>query len=222
VTGALLLAADRTGFRFPAPFDVYYDPVLLGVGVSLAIVGAGIVVSGVRGRSSGWLGFLAIVGLVVALPWSATVSDSPVRGVWITQESGTWRTVTDGIEVGAGTVTPTSVTEAERGFRSQFGDPTIDLTSLDLSDATVADPVEVPVQIGAGDLTIVVPEGVGVEAEVRLLAGQISWNVDDHDRSLTRVGPGTAHLRSDEAEDGGAVLRLLVSAGAGNVTVTND
>ncbi len=61
-----------------------------------------------------------------------------------------------------------------------------------------------------------------MEADIRLLAGEITWNVDDDDRTLTRVGPGTAHLRSDQAEDDGAVLRLLVSAGAGNVTVAND
>ncbi|QAY70160.1 PspC domain-containing protein [Xylanimonas protaetiae] len=219
VAGALLAAADRTGFRFPSPFDGSYDAALLWVGVSLVIVGAAVVVSGIRGRSSGWLGFLAIVGLVVALPWSVTAGNDDFRGLRITSDDDAWVGVRNGIDVSEGTVTPRSVAEAERGFRAQFGDPTIDLSGLDLSGATVDDPVEVPIRLTAGDLTVVVPRDIAVEADVRLLAGQVVWRVDPDERTLSRVGSSTARLRSDEAADDGAILRLLVSAGAGNVTV---
>ncbi|ACZ29747.1 phage shock protein C, PspC [Xylanimonas cellulosilytica DSM 15894] len=222
VAGALLAAADRGGFRFPAPFDGTYDAALLWVGASLVIIGAAIVISGVRGRSSGWLGFLAIVGLVVALPWSVTVGDADLRDIRITRGFESWTGVGNGIDVSEGTVAPRSVAEAERGFRAQFGDPTIDLSGLDLSAATGDDPVEVPIQLTAGDLTVVVPRDVAVEAEVRLLAGQVVWRVDDGERTINRVGGSTVHLRSDQATDGDAVLRLLVSAGAGNVTVEED
>lgn len=223
VVGALLLAADRSGFRFPAPFDGTYDAALLWVGVALAIVGAGIVASGIRGRSSGWLGFLAIVGLVVALPWSAAVGDPDLRNVDISSSGfEDWPGVSDGIDVSQGTVAPRSVAEAERGFRAQFGDPTIDLSGLDLSGATSDAPVEVPIRLTAGDLTVVVPRDIAVEADVRLLAGQVVWRVDDGERTLSRVGSTTAHLRSDEASDDGGILRLLVSAGAGNVTVEEN
>ncbi|GAB2452716.1 PspC domain-containing protein [Xylanimonas ulmi] len=222
LTGALLLAQQRSGLTLPWPFNGGFEPILAWVGAALVIVGAAIVVSGVRGRSSGWLGFLAIVGLVVAVPWSIGTSGDTFPLSHISRDvHGNWRGVEGrGVAVGEGTFTPRSVSEAERGFRVQFGDATIDLSSLDLSEATTDDPVEVPIQLTAGDLTVVVPPDSAIEADVRLLAGQIVWDVDDETRTLSRVGSTTAYLTSDEASDDGATLRLLVSAGAGNVTVT--
>ncbi|QAY64499.1 PspC domain-containing protein [Xylanimonas allomyrinae] len=224
IAGALLMAQDRTGLSLPWPFDGGVEPVLAWLGLALVVVGAAIVVSGIRGRSSGWLGFLAIVGLVVALPWSIGASGDGFPGLYITRDiHGTWRDVgTRGTDVSEGTVAPRSLAEAERGFRVQFGDPTIDLSGLDLSDATTDDPVEVPIRLTAGDLTVVVPRDAAVEADVRLLAGQVIWQVDPGTRTLSRVGSSTAHLSSDEAIQDGATLRLLVSAGAGNVTVTEN
>ena len=225
IAGALLLAQNRTGITLPRPFDGSFDPVLAWLGVSLVIVGAGIVISGMRGRSSGWLGFFAIVGLVVALPWSVSANGVSVvhSDTRITTGSGTvLRSVQGGTDVGQGTVTVGSIAEAERGFRAQFGDPTIDLSGLDLSAVTPGSPVEVPIQITAGDLTVVVPHDSAVEADVRILAGQVTWRVDPVEQTLSRVGSSTAHLSSEEASRDGATLRLLISAGAGNVTVEEN
>ncbi|WP_425954970.1 PspC domain-containing protein [Xylanimonas sp. McL0601] len=224
IAGALMLAQERSGLSLPWPFGSGYDPVLAWIGISLVIIGAAIVVSGIRGRSSGWLGFFAIVGLVVALPWSISTADAGFPSARISRDlGGTWHGVgANGIDVSQGTVAPRSVAEAERGFRAQFGDPTIDLSSLDLAGATTDDPVVVPIQLTAGDLTVLVPRDAAVEADVRLLAGQLVWQVDPETRTLTRVGSSITHLSSDEASEHGATLRLLVSAGAGNVTVTED
>ena len=123
------------------------------------------------------------------------------------------------LSVSDGTTVPRSVAEAERGFRASFGDPTIDLTTLDLSDVSAGSPVEVPIQMTAGDLTVRVPRDAAVEADVRLWAGQLLWEVDEEPLRLTRVGGGTAHLTSDEAADDGAVLRLIVSSRAGNIRI---
>ena len=61
---AVLLMADRTG-----DFDGPVALTALGIGIVLA--GLGIIVSGLRGRRSGALGALAIVGILVALPVGA-------------------------------------------------------------------------------------------------------------------------------------------------------
>ena len=74
----------------------------------------------------------------------------------------------------------------------------------------------------AGDLTVRVPQDVALEADVRLWAGQIKWDVDEAWREYNRFGGGTAALISDEAVDDGAVLRLVLSVRAGNVTITEN
>ncbi len=222
IAGALLLAANRSNLSLPWPFDGTYDPALAWFGVALVVIGAAIVISGIRGRSSGGLGFLAIVGLVIAVPWSLSANDSPWR-IASEDASSSWREVSSrGIAVSEGTTAPRSVAEAERGFRAHFGDPTIDLSSLDLADATADDPVVVPIEMTAGDLTVRVPQDVALEADVRLWAGQIKWDVDEAWREYNRFGGGTAALISDEAVDDGAVLRLVLSVRAGNVTITEN
>ncbi len=62
--GALLLVIDRQG---ELPWPVF----LTWAGLSGILAGLAIVVSGLRGRTSGGLGWLAVVLLVVALPASA-------------------------------------------------------------------------------------------------------------------------------------------------------
>ncbi|PZR54931.1 hypothetical protein DNL40_00585 [Xylanimonas oleitrophica] len=219
IAGAALLAQQRTGVVLPW-LGSSYDAPLTWLGVALLVVGAGIVVSGVRGRSSGWLGFFAIVGLVVTLPWGF-LSGRPVT-LWdgvVVVDGQPLRVATDGAaEITEGTITARSVAEAQEGYRVQFGDPTVDLSELDLTDVPLGEPVEVPVSLTAGDVTVIVPRDEAVEAEVRLMAGQVVWRLDGEERSVSRVGGGTSHLHSDEAVDG-ARLRLLVGAGAGNVTI---
>ena len=220
IAGALLLAANRSNLSLPWPFDGSYDPALAWFGVALVVIGAAIVISGIRGRSSGGLGFLAIVGLVIAVPWSLAANDSPFERV---DASQSWREVSSrAVTVSEGTTAPRSVAEAERGFRAHFGEPTVDLSGLDLSDATTDDPIVVPIEMTAGDLTVRVPQDVAVEADVRLWAGQIKWDVDETWREYNRFGGGTAALTSDEAVDDGAVLRLVLSVRAGNVTITEN
>jgi hypothetical protein len=188
-------------------------PGLLWLGIALGIVGVGIVIAGIRGRRSGWLGTLAVIGLVISLPWTANVSsDGP-----------TWTVANDardGVSVGTGTVVVQSVREAQRGYRVQFGDATIDLTQLDLSGATADNPVTVPVSLAAGNLVIELPRGIAVEAEVRIGAGQVTWQVDGQNREVGGIVQSTRFI-SQSADDGdGPVLKLSIDGGAGQVTVT--
>jgi phage shock protein PspC (stress-responsive transcriptional regulator) len=222
LTGALLLAAGRADFRFPAPLDGSYQAGLLWLGISLTVVGAAIVVTGIRGRRTGWLGVFAIVGLVAAVPWSigsATLDDD--RGpVNVAFEN--WPDFDNAVSVQSGTTRPTSLADAEDGFRVRFGDPTIDLTGLDFTDLADDGTLTVPVQLQAGDVTIVVPAEVAVTADVRLLAGSINWQVDGADRTYARIGNRILSLGADSGGRDGPGLHLLVSAGAGNVTIKEN
>lgn len=203
LAGAVLLLADRAG-DLPTPFWPTW------LGVALGIVGLGIVVSGLRGRSSGTLGFFAIVGLVIALPVATT--DDP--GGFVRFEDGT--VLTEGRTV------VRSVEQAQDGFAVRWGDPVIDLSELDLPPAS-DDPVVVPISLGAGQTTVVVPEDAAVEAHVRVGAGTARWEVDGRSSAVSGVLSGTQELRSAEVgPDGEAQLLLDVRVGAGQIIITED
>ncbi|MGN0110052.1 MAG: PspC domain-containing protein [Cellulosimicrobium funkei] len=203
--GALLLVLDRQG---ALPWPVF----LTWAGLSGILAGLAIVVSGLRGRTSGGLGWLAVVLLVVALPASAWRT-TPFT-VFVDDSV---RTVTDGTH----RITDPDV--AEQGFGVSFGDPRIDLSDLDLSDATAGSPVEVPVRLGAGDATVVVPDGVPVRAEVQVLAGNARWHVDGDRQEIGGVSTQPVTFDNDEVQAGDDPLLVLqVEVGAGQVTIEED
>ncbi|WP_290444895.1 PspC domain-containing protein [Cellulosimicrobium cellulans] len=203
--GAFLLVVDRQG---ELPWPVF----LTWAGLSGILAGLAIVVSGLRGRTSGGLGWLAVLLLVVALPASAWRS-APFT--FFLDDSV--RTVTDSTH----RVTDPDV--AEEGFGVTFGDPTIDLSGLDLSDASGASPVEVPIQLGAGDATIVVPDGVPVRAQVQVLAGNARWHVDGDRQEIGGVSTQPVTFDNDEVQSGDDPLLVLqVEVGAGQITIEED
>jgi len=203
--GALLLVVDRTG-------DLPWPVFLTWAGASVVLAGLAIVLSGLRGRTSGGLGWLAVLALVVALP-ASTWRAAPFT-FFVDDEV---RTVADGTH----RVTDPEV--AEQGFGVRWGDPTIDLTGLDLSDATGSSPVTVPVQLGAGDATVVVPDGVPVRAEVQVAAGNARWLVDGDRREVGGVSTRPVTFDNDEVQAGDDPLLVLeVQVGAGQVTIEED
>ncbi|WP_156532804.1 PspC domain-containing protein [Cellulosimicrobium sp. I38E] len=203
--GAFLLVVERQG---ELPWPVF----LTWAGLSGILAGLAIVVSGLRGRTSGGLGWLAVLLLVVALPASAWRS-APFT--FFLDDSV--RTVTDGTH----RVTDPDV--AEEGFGVTFGDPTIDLSGLDLSDASGTSPVEVPIQLGAGDATVVVPDGVPVRAEVQVLAGNARWYVDGDRQEIGGVSTQPVTFDNDEVQSGDDPLLVLrIEVGAGQITIEED
>lgn len=197
---AVLLAADRSG-DFTGPVA------LTAAGSAVLLAGIGIVVSGLRGRSSGFLGFLAIMGILVALPLGA-VHSAPTG----------WHSA--GMHRFAGDVdlTVTSRSEAADGFALGFGDVNLDLTDVPMT----ADELEVPVSLGAGNLTVVVPKDAAVTADVQLRAGQMTWDVDDTTQRADGVSTDTRTFTDDASQRGSAQLDLQISVGAGNVTVIRE
>jgi phage shock protein PspC (stress-responsive transcriptional regulator) len=224
LAGALLLAADRLNGGGYLPGDA--DLAAAWLGIATVVLGVAILVSGLRGRTSGLLGFFAIIALVLGLgfitlvgaagpDWAddAVVSSREFDALVSEPNNPDAATITEG------TVTVQTIREAENGFFVQWGEPVIDLSELDLSRVEPGDPVVVPIQLGAGQAVVMVPQDVAVEANAYVAAGALQWNVDDHDRAASGVGDDT-YFASDEVGDDGAVLALDIEAGAGEVIVS--
>ncbi|WP_186812592.1 PspC domain-containing protein [Cellulomonas composti] len=197
---AALLAADRTG-----AFD---GPVLLTtIGIFVVLAGLGIVVAGLRGRSSGVLGFLAIVALLVSVPVGVAA-----RPGWL------WEAGHDGHLVSSSTVAPTTRADAEQGLQVGMGDAALDLSAVPMTD----DPLYVPVSVGAGNVHVVVPADAAVEASIRVGAGTVTWDVDGSPEQISGLGLGRRTFQDDATRADGAQLVLDVQVGAGEVTITRE
>lgn len=192
-----LLVAERTG-----GFDG--DVAVTSLGAVAVLAGLGVVLSGLRGRRSGTLGFFAIMALLAAGPALA------LQGV------GSGLGWENAIFIGDDTFRPTSSDVASEGYSVGLGSTTVDLTAMDLPRGET---VDVPVHVGAGDLTILVPEDVPVSARVNVGAGRVDWLVDGDTRSTEGVGRSTT-FESEAVRDGAdARIHLRIASGAGTITI---
>lgn len=204
----LLISAGLLFFKRFAETDI--PLALASIGVLVLLAGIGIVISGLRGRRSGVLGFLAIVGLVIGVPAAATWSQDG----WVDRDW--WR----GSLVSSDTDLVTDPDRAASGLRVAFGSPTYDLTELDLSGATAQDPLRVPIKLAAGSVTILVPDGVPVQANVDLAAGSAEWRVDGEHRSVQGADRVEVFASEEVTADEGPVLILDTEIAAGSLTIT--
>lgn len=194
---ASLLIADRAG-----SFDG--DVAITSLGVLAVLAGLGVLVSGLRGRTSGTLGLFALAAIVLAGPLVS------FQGVGTGFDAGT------SSFFGDTSYRPTSSVAASEGYSFGLGSTTIDLTAIDLPRGET---VEVPVRTGAGDVTVILPEGVPVSAAVSIGAGDIRWQVDGDRRSEQGVGRSTSFESSAVRDGDDARIHLTISTGAGNVTI---
>jgi hypothetical protein len=193
-----LMIAERTGH-----YDGPIAAVVLGGGVVL--VGLAIIVSGLRGRSSGGLTALAIIGVIAALPAAANAN-------------GTWWDNADRRAFSDEDVVVGSRDAAEAGYSFGIGDATIDLTQVPLTDETLA----VPISGGMGDITVIVPSDIAVSADVSMGGGDVKWQVDARERSAGGFGHERT-FTSDEMRDGrDAQIALNVDLGLGSITIEED
>jgi phage shock protein PspC (stress-responsive transcriptional regulator) len=158
---------------------------VLWAGIALLVVGLGIFVSGIRGRKSGFLNGLAWLGMFAMIPLSilsAGVFSGQVA--WSAGATDWIRPAATAQAIGSGVSRPINLANAELGFQGRFGSPVIDLTELDLSHATPTNPVTIPIEFSAGDVTVLLPPEARVEANVRLSAGTIYWQVTDPETGI--------------------------------------
>ncbi|MBU4213463.1 MAG: PspC domain-containing protein [Actinobacteria bacterium] len=189
LTFAGLLLAERSG-------HLTASVALIGAGATVVWAGLGILVSGLRGRRGGGLSALAILVLLVAWPVSA---------------SNGWTSGTSTVDQ---RVRITDVTAAEKGVHVGFGDTVVDLSDLRLRGGTH----DVPVDLGAGDLTILLPRGVAVDATATVGVGSVQWDAGDQQGRTSGVGLN----RTFETSGTGGTIRLDVTLGTGDLTIEQE
>ena len=166
---------------------------------TLAVVGAGLVVGSF---ARGGRGLIA-----VAIPLAvATYVTSVVPFDRFGPQDGfgdrTWRAST--------------VTDVQREYRLSAGDATLDLSQLRLSDTDV---VTTTVQLGVGDLKVVLPPDADVDVRCEATGvGDLKCLGDERD------GRHPIVAKSDPGSDGpgGGKIVLNATVGAGDVKVTRD
>ncbi len=163
-------------------------------GTALAIVGGGLLVGSVVGRSRG----LIFLGIVLALATSISAIDVKPGS---------------GGGVGERTWSPTTVVAAERPFRLGVGDARLDLRQL-----PPGSDVDVDVQLGIGTLAITVPSDAVVLIDGRVGAGTMGL-LDQPELDGTNLD---ASATSSASASGADPTRITINAGVGlgDLTVT--
>ena len=182
--------------------EITVTAAVVGLAVMLAVLAIGIIINGVRGkRSGGSAGVAAIVLPVLLITAAASTGESTfVR----------WGPTT--------VLTPTSAQD----FAIAGGRVELDLTEMKLNNDQGYDEgyesSEVRLNLGAGDATIVLPEGVHTVVSATVGAGSI-----DAEGDTSRTGPvETLYAEHNSVEGYGALLYVTVQMGAGHITVVEE
>ena len=167
---------------------------LIAGGALLVILGAGVMVSGIRGRSQGGLGGLALILAIVLVP-TAGISTA-IPGIY---RAGTNTSIITGERAWA----PTDAAEAEDGYAVLAGELVLDLSELE-EDA------QVRATVTFGNLHVLVPDDVDVTVNSRVAAGEVVGRLDDG-----WSGPGTGR-------GSGLGDRSLTNGTGIDITLTQD
>ena len=115
-------------------------------------------------------------------------------------------TAATSIDIGDETLNPTSITAIDgENFEHEAGQITYDLTALDFTDRSV----DFGVQLGAGTLTVEVPDEVTVTYDAELGAGQL----DAFGERTDGIGVSRSGIDQGDADGGSLVLDLDVGVG---------
>ncbi|MEE2521129.1 PspC domain-containing protein [Pseudarthrobacter sp. J75] len=157
-----------------------------------AVMGLAIVIAGSRGRTSGLLGFFAVIALVVGGLFSAAQNSGRFN-----VENVSW--------------SPSSVQDATAGFDVTGSRGTVDLTDLDL-DAPLRADVVVPLDITASNITVIIPDDVPVRISADMTMGNIQERGSDRGGISTRESSYNTGLP-------GSALVVSIDGTFSNVTI---
>lgn len=187
------------------------QPTVVGLAAgALVLVGLGLLASLWLGRAPGltFLG-LGLTGVLLVAsavePWLQKARDF--------QSSSLAPLKLDQLKGAAGHrhIAPASLAELQPSYGLGMGELTVDLSQLDFTDTTR----DVEVQLGMGKLTVIVPNGVNVEAHGQAGLGKVKA------LKLDSEGMGASADASDPALNEGT-LRVKFSVGLGEGTVRRE
>lgn len=157
-----------------------------------AVLGLGILLAGMRGRTSGVLGFFAVVALIVGGIFSAVPNGDRFRF-----QNADWN--------------PVTIEQARQGFQITGGRGTVDLTGLNLNPPLGTD-VVIPLDATASNVTVVIPRTVPVDVRADMTLGNLNEGAD------SRSGI-TSRQSSYNSDKPGARLILQIDGTVSNVTI---
>jgi hypothetical protein len=175
------------------------EQVVLALATALGVIGAGIVVAGARGRRSGGLAPIGImVAIALAIASAAAAADLRTADRISVVGDRDWR--------------PTTAAAASLDYNLGVGDATLWLTDPGILSTRGTEPVRAMAQVGAGTLTVVVPDGVPVEVHADIAGGQLvrpddsrrrfDGARDDDTPEIVRTGPAGAPVMIVDARVG--------------------
>ena len=199
---AALLLFERAG--------LFTGPVLLTtLGITAVVFGLGIIVAGLRGRSSGVLGFIAVMSIILSFP-AAAASDT---------HFGPWRAVDRWDGVGSTSYTPKTIAETSGGFAVGMGEITVDLTELEIPDGET---VDLAIQTGTGSVELILPPEESARLELRIGAGEATWDIDGADGRSSGLGVRRTVANSAVTTDEDPTFDIQVDVGLGNIDITQE
>ena len=196
LVGGVLLALDLT--------QAYDLSAVVMLAAPLAVLGLGLVVGAWVGRAR-WLVFLAIpLVLITALasavsgwPGNRTVESDPV--MW----------------------TVSSPTDLSREYRLGAGEATLDLSGLRAVDLAGATLPPVVVELGAGELRVILPADISVRWSANVQLGELRLP-GDAGSVETRSGIGIAESGVSAPQAPGRTIALAASVGLGQLTLQSE
>ena len=157
-----------------------------------AVLGLGILIAGLRGRTSGVLGFFAVVALIIGGIFNVVHNGDRFRF-----QNANWN--------------PVSLEQASEGFDITGGSGTADLTLLNLTPPLVTD-VVIPMDVTASNLTVVIPDSVPVEVHADMTLGNLNDGSQNH-------GGMTNQQSNYNTDKPGAALVLEIDGTMSNITI---
>jgi len=192
----LALALFGAGVALDGPLDFPGIPAVLGFGLALAGVSVVALALGLRGLAGGFTSFL-----VIAL------------GFLLVTTAGASRIhVVDG--VGERDWRPTA-SALPASYDLGAGDATLDLGGLTTGVAPT--PGRVSVHLGAGDLTILVPDGLTARVDAHVGIGDI--RVDNGVGPTTEQSGGDRSLSTTVGDDTSPDVIVTADVGLGQITI---
>lgn len=203
VTLALTLLAAGAAASF-ALFVGADNQLVLTAGIvsGVAVLAISTIIAGIRGRESGWIGFLSFCGVIALLfaPFSAVL---PAK--------------TEVIPFGDSVIRPGNIGE-DRAIVKIGGNVTVDLSELSQN----ADPRTIDVWLLGGNTTVRLPEAAKVQVQVNLMAGNIrDQRLDSDERRQGGILMARTFEQPGRAADNGDTVTVRVRMLGGNVSISD-
>lgn len=157
---ALLVGGGLLALHYTNVLDLGTHAGAIAAAAAAVVLGLSTVVAGLRGRTSGTIGFLAVVALIAA----AVSGLVPTSSNFVVASNATWQ--------------PTTIDAAETGYTTLMADGTLELEGF-VDQAPLDEEVVIPVSVAMGSTTVVVPDDIPVEVRSSLLMGSVDFESGD-------------------------------------------